>query len=642
MKYLGILGLLLLVFGCQQETAPETGGFTANENAIIAEFRRMKEIGKLPVDSMTIYADRLEAMARTQKADFKAMALIARGSEQLNRAQYELGYKTFENALRLLKSSKADTLRGRVLTGFGNYYKQTGDYPKALDNLLAALRIFEAHNDLRGISMTNGNIGQVYMQKDDISLAKEHLRKAMDVYANQKWQSTYLNAAHTLANVHGMSGEYAEALRIDEECIRISDSIKSPKMKVPFLDNKAMCHLFGGRLDSAEFYFNETLKIDLVIGDEKQVADTYSNLARLESKKGNFAKAEAYALKSISMLETINNQVNLIKSVEILGEVYQDWKKYPKALEAKNRHLDLYKKLMNEKREAAMAEFKIVHETEKKEKIIAQNHLELLRKEKEVQRRNNLIGVISIVAVFIGLVGFLIYRQQRLRNRQMKQEHELKTAIAQIETQNKLQEQRLDISRDLHDNIGAQLTFIISSVDNLRYAFDLKDSKLEQKLDSINNFTKSTIVELRDTIWAMDLAEISLEDLRIRIFNFIEKAKGAKEDIEFEFQIDKQLDSLRLTSVSGMNLYRSVQEGVNNAIKYADAAKISVFIECNADDLQLRIMDNGRGFDVRLATKGNGLANMKKRIAALGGKLEIESSKDGTCIGIEVPGICKR
>lgn len=62
-----------------------------------------------------------------------------------------------------------------------------------------------------------------------------------------------------------------------------------------------------------------------------------------------------------------------------------------------------------------------------------------------------------------------------LKNQKMKtlqlQKNELKDALLKIETQNRLQEQRLQISRDLHDNIGAQLTFIISSVDSLKYAF---------------------------------------------------------------------------------------------------------------------------------------------------------------------------
>lgn len=73
----------------------------------------------------------------------------------------------------------------------------------------------------------------------------------------------------------------------------------------------------------------------------------------------------------------------------------------------------------------------------------------------------------------IKLIGFLVYNQQKLKNRQLHKENELRDALIQIETQNRLQEQRLRISRDLRDNIGAQLTFIISSIDNLKYGFNL-------------------------------------------------------------------------------------------------------------------------------------------------------------------------
>ena len=96
------------------------------------------------------------------------------------------------------------------------------------------------------------------------------------------------------------------------------------------------------------------------------------------------------------------------------------------------------------------------------------------------------------------------------------------TKEEQIELQNKLHEQRLAISRDLHDNIGAQLTFIISSVDSLKYAFADGNPKLEDKLNNISSFTKETIYELRDTIWAMNKEEITIEDLKTRISNFIE------------------------------------------------------------------------------------------------------------------------
>jgi len=173
----------------------------------------------------------------------------------------------------------------------------------------------------------------------------------------------------------------------------------------------------------------------------------------------------------------------------------------------------------------------------------------------------------------------LIYRQQRLKNQQQEQEFELKSAISKIETQNKLHEQRLSISRDLHDNIGAQLTFVISSIDNLKYGNKITDSKINNQLTKISDFTKSTIIELRDTIWAMNNSEFKVEDLYARILNFIEKAKSAKDDIHFKFVIDDQLKSLTFSSVIGINLYRTIQEAVNNAIKYSEAKDIEVKVK---------------------------------------------------------------
>jgi signal transduction histidine kinase len=138
----------------------------------------------------------------------------------------------------------------------------------------------------------------------------------------------------------------------------------------------------------------------------------------------------------------------------------------------------------------------------------------------------NTIKILGILFCFGIIISFLVYRTLKLKNKQQKQEYELKYAIEEIAHQNKLQEQRLSISRDLHDNIGAQLTFIISSIETLKQAFNIKDEKINNKLTSISNFTKDTITELRDTIWAMNHSEIDFNEIRNRILNFVEKAEN--------------------------------------------------------------------------------------------------------------------
>jgi signal transduction histidine kinase len=284
--------------------------------------------------------------------------------------------------------------------------------------------------------------------------------------------------------------------------------------------------------------------------------------------------------------------------------------------------------ILNKESNSKIAELEVKFETNEKEKL-------LLKKEIEVKNARNKLIAVSSIALFIGLLGWLFYRQQKLKNKQQEQEFELKTAIAAIETQNQLQEQRLSISRDLHDNIGAQLTFVISSVDNLKFGNQITDSRVTNQLTKISDFTKSTIIELRDTIWAMNTNEFTFEDLRSRIFNFIEKAKSAKEDIQFKFLVDDSLNTVKFSSIVGINLYRTIQEAVNNAVKYAEATEIEVIISNQNDQIKIEIQDNGKGFDVETIDFGNGLHNMKKRIEEVGGAITINSLvKKGTTISI--------
>src|SRR5690606_13651588 len=88
---------------------------------------------------------------------------------------------------------------------------------------------------------------------------------------------------------------------------------------------------------------------------------------------------------------------------------------------------------------------------------------------------------------------------------------------------------------DLHDNIGAHLTFIISSIDTLKQFMANRDMKLSDRLGNMSSFAKDTIRELRDTIWAMNKSHISIEDLKLRIANFIGHANQATTDTTLSF-----------------------------------------------------------------------------------------------------------
>ncbi|MBK5213513.1 MAG: two-component sensor histidine kinase [Flavobacteriaceae bacterium] len=432
-------------------------------------------------------------------------------------------------------------------------------------------------------------------------------------------------------------------------------------------------------LDSALFYFNKGLEIKLKINDTIGIPYSWSNMAGVYGLQENYSKSREYFNKSLLQRLVWADSLGIAENYTQLGEVFMAEKKWKDAIPFMHKSLpislkkqyqnltqynfkmlsDIYKKLKNTdsalyyfeqysevkdsvhslKVQQSIAALNIEFETEKKQNQILEQRAQLAEKDLEVRRKNNIIFGSLGLAILLGLIGYLFYNQQKLKNRQLQKEGELKTALAQIETQNKLQEQRLRISRDLHDNIGAQLTFIISSIDNLKFGFKDIGEKLGNKLTNISAFTSQTIYELRDTIWAMNKEIITFEDLQARIANFIEHAKNASEKTGFSFNIDEDVDKTHVfTSVEGMNIYRIIQEAVNNALKYASADETEVNISKVEDQFRIEITDNGIGFDQEVVEPGNGLNNMKKRAREIGGNIEyISKINKGTRVILNFP-----
>ena len=284
--------------------------------------------------------------------------------------------------------------------------------------------------------------------------------------------------------------------------------------------------------------------------------------------------------------------------------------------------------ILNKQTNSKIEELQIEFETAKKEKRLAEQELRIKNK--------NLITLILIGPILLlSILFWSNYKRGKLKRKQLQKEMKLKEALAKIQTQNKLQNQRLEISRDLHDNIGSQLTFIISSIDNLKYVSKDLSKGLQNKLSGISGFTSETIHQLRDTIWAMNKNQISFDDLQTRLLSYIEKAKNATQNIQFQVNTDS-ID-YEFSSVTGMHLFRVIQEAVNNSIKYANATTISIDFTKEKEFLFIKIIDNGNGFNKEEITEGNGLANMETRIQKIGGNIIINSENDkGTRITIQI------
>ena len=559
------------------------------------------------------------------------------------------------------------TLIAQVFSDVGAVYFRKGDFQNSKENYLKAYKIRKARNDYRGLAKINNNLANIYEKNGQYKLAMASFLDALQYFESIKDEKNSHITKGNIGLILLKLKNYPKAFTYINDVVEYQEQNKATAELCVSCLNLGNVYLQMNDTLNALKQYNKSLKYCNSVGNKKGVSSAYNNIASIKTEQKKSKEALALYAKSQQVREQLNSDIDkanfdlnvaeefmhqnkLDEAKQLLlntKQVFEKEKLYDKLqinykslirvyaklnqLDSVSLYVDKLLIINNELLEGSVikqtAELETKYQTEKKEKL-------LLEKEVEAKQKNILLIGISLLAFFIAVISFLIYRQQKQKNIQQAQEYKLKKAIIKIENQNKLQEQRLNISRDLHDNIGAQLTFIISSVDNIKYAFDITNEKLDNKLNNISSFAKDTIVELRDTIWAMNSNEISFEDLEIRINNYIEKAKEAKDQISFSFAIDSVLKTQKLTSVQGMNIYRTIQEAVNNAIKYANATVIAITAKQLEKQLKIIIQDNGLGFDEATIEKGNGLKNMQKRIEEIGGEFHLSSSNEGTRIEV--------
>ena len=508
-------------------------------------------------------------------------------------------------------------------------YYYSGDFEENLQYSLQAIKLFEKIDNKESLSKEYGELGY-RMKERSMKKAVYYMLKGMKISEKNKFQQPLLSIYNNYGMLKKLNKEIDSALFYFNKCLalkeRINDSIGIPYS----LNNIAEIYTDQNEFATAKKLYDRALSIRIKLDDQYGIAENYSYLGDLFFAEKKYAEAILNYTKSVEISQEYGFNTLLLQSYKMISQCYESSNNAPMALQSFKKHIFYKDSILNLETNSKIAELEVKFDTNEKEK-------QLIKKENEVKASRNRLIFVTILALLIGLLGALIYRQQKFKNRQQEQEFQLKNAIAKIETQNKLQKQRITISRDLHDNIGAQLTFIISSIDNIKYAFPIQDLKLNKKLNTISEFTKSTILELRDTIWAMNSNEITFEDLHSRILNFVEKAQQLQENINFKFIVDRNLENFKLTSIMGMNLYRTIQEAVNNSIKHAFAKNISIEISSEANLISILISDDGIGFEENAISKGNGLLNMEKRIEEIGGSIYFGKNENGgTQIEIQI------
>ncbi len=489
-------------------------------------------------------------------------------------------------ALDVLEPTKNNEKLGLLYDDMARLYRKLNQPKRALEYYDKALNLYEADNNLEGIARINNESGVVFGDAGDFKTANERFLKSL-----------YIQQARKDSVGIGYALEF-----LGYNQLQMKDYKK------------------------AEDYLTQALYIREKVGDKFAIMLNHTALGELCKQNNQHEKSIDFYEKSNALAQQINfldiqiyNYRQIMKNYEMLGN-------YREAYKNLMSYNTLNDSLYNAQKIKDVEEITARYEAAQKEKQILEQRAQIAEHELSIKTRNlGIIGLLSLL-IIMGLIGFLLYKQQVLKNIKQQKDGELQLAMAQIENQNRLQEQRLAISRDLHDNIGAQLSFIVSAIDTIKYFMSDKNDQLNNRLDNIGNFSKETIQELRDTIWAMNKPGVNIGDLQARIVNFIEKARQSYHNIEISLLTDPALsEEIQFSSLQGLNIFRIIQEACNNALKYANANRINIKINKQGKSICFLVEDDGKGFVENEVEPGNGLLNMRKRAQELGGELKLVS-----------------
>jgi len=199
----------------------------------------------------------------------------------------------------------------------------------------------------------------------------------------------------------------------------------------------------------------------------------------------------------------------------------------------------------------------------------------------------------------------------------------------------KLQAIRNRIARDLHDEIGSTLSSISLYSDVAKKMVKNKAPEAEGVLTQISEGTQDMMEAMGDIIWTINANSDRFDNVINRMHAFAVEVLEAKE-CKVHFNTTEHIRSIMMDMDQRKNLYLIFKEAINNTAKYSDCRNVWVHLSSDNDMLQLKVKDDGIGFDRTRVHHGNGLINMQNRAFELKGSLDIKSHPgEGTLIELE-------
>jgi len=385
--------------------------------------------------------------------------------------------------------------------------------------------------------------------------------------------------------------------------------------------------------DKARKYFDSALVLSKKSGIED--LNLYKGMGVLEYNIGNFGKAIFYFNKVLQSNSKTRLRINELDAYKFLSDIYKRKRHYQKALYYKNRYVQLYDSFMNDKMIHAISELEVKYRTIEKDKKITESNFQLSLAENRINRSNTRIIIFISGGLILAITMIMIFQKQRLllqRARMGQQKQKLEQLKGTIDSEEK---ERSRIGRQLHDDIMVELSVVKMGLSALPISHpEIRHTESYQNLVEQLNNTSRKLRQTAHNLMPDVLLEEGLVPAVAYFCNNIKKMTG----LQIHFQYYGNIP--RLPADSEVNIYRIIQELVQNIIKHAKAQTALVQLNYYEKTLSVTVEDDGIGFETKQGSGGStmGLVSIQTRIKALNGVIDFHSrTPHGTSVNIALP-----
>jgi len=578
------------------------------------------------------YAEK--AISRARAIGYKKGIIVSNNffvNVLISQGKYRKAFEVASESVVLSEQIKDETYMSRSYTMKGMTGIFLGHFQMTANNLLDAARIIEKKGNKLEIQRSFNMLSIIFTELKNKEKSLQYALMAEKLGTINKDPGTDLMTLMQLARARALNEQFVVSNQL-------FDRLMATAVKLKDTLNITYTYIYAAELAVQEKKYAKALELYLKADEDARRSNfpdfnIYSNggLAKVYYETGNYSKADFHLKRGVYYARKVGSE-NMLRELLLLGSQIKEkqndlktslaFRKEYEALNAKLLNLDLQQNIhrLEEEFQSSVKEREIA----KQKLLIANNQLRIKQKDNYIVL---FLSLVCILGISILLIYFWYRNKQRITRKNIvllekeKEVQILKAVMSGEETE------RSRLAKDLHDGVGGLLSATKMHLSILQNNPDFPDTR--QHFNHTVAMLDSASHEIR--MIAHNLAPELLEKLGLN------KALSAYfsrlQSPGFKINYIKVGDVPRLESSFELLVYRVIQELINNVIKHAHSDHVLVQMSYHSQMLSITVEDSGIGFS---GEEGVGFSNLRSRIAAVNGYIEIESSpNNGTTVFVE-------